>query len=64
MPKYQQYSEKMGKDRKDTLAEPASPGILFNGKLVMASAIPTQNGAALLSLNVASWLLEPVPGDS
>lgn len=50
----------MEKDRKDTLAAPASPRVLFLRKLAMVSVIPVQNGAALLLLNVASWRFEPV----
>lgn len=54
----------MEKIRKDTLAEPASPGILFLGKLVMLTVIPLQEGVALLLLNVVAWGFEPVSGDS
>ena len=54
----------MERKRKDTLAEPSLPGVLFLRKLVMVTAIPLQNGVTLLLSNAFSWGFEPVPGDS
>lgn len=48
-----------GKDQKDTLAEPASPGVLFLGELVMFTVTPLQSGVALPLLNVVAWGFEP-----